>query len=43
MQNERIKKIASFIERVFQLTYATMVGKLIQQKKLNHCHGCAVQ
>ena len=27
---------ASFISYVFQLTYADMVDKLIQQEKLNH-------
>ena len=32
-----------FIGHVFQLTYAAMVDKLIQQEKLNHCHGCAIQ
>ena len=29
------RRIASFIGHVFQLTYAAMVGKLIQQEKLN--------
>ena len=37
------QRIASFIGHVFQLTYAAMVNKLIQQEKLNHCHGCAIQ
>ena len=37
------QKIASFIGHVFQLTYAATVDKLIQQEKLNHCHGCAIQ
>ena len=33
-------KITSFIGHVFQLTsYAVLVDKLIQQEKLNHCHG----
>ena len=33
------QRIASFISYVFQLTYADMVHKLIQQEKLNHCYG----
>ena len=37
------QKIASFIGYVFQLTYAATVDKLIQQEKLNRCHGCAIQ
>ena len=37
------QRIASFIGHVIQLTYAAMVDKLIQQEKLNHCHGCAIQ
>ena len=37
------QKIASFIGHVFQLTYAAKVDKLIQQEKLNRCHGCAIQ
>ena len=37
------QRIASFIGHVFQLTYADMVDKLIQQQKLNRCHGCAIQ
>ena len=37
------QKIASFIGHVFQLTYAAMVDKLIQQEKLNRCHDCSVQ
>ena len=33
-------RLASFIRHVFQLTsYAVLVDKLIQQEKLNHCHG----
>ena len=33
-------RLASFIGHVFQLTsYAVLVDKLIQQEKLNHCHG----
>ena len=37
------QRIASLIGHVFQLTYAAMVYKLIQQEKLNHCHCCAIQ
>ena len=37
------QRIASFIGHVFQLTYAALVDKLIQQEKLNHWHGCAIQ
>ena len=28
---------------MFQLIYAALADKLIQQQKLNHCHGCAIQ
>ena len=37
------QRIASFTGHVFQLTYAALVDKLIQQEKLNHCDGCAIQ
>ena len=37
------QRIASFIGDVFQLTYAALIDKLIQQEKLNRCHGCAIQ
>ena len=33
------QKIASFIGHVFQLTYAALIDKLIQQDKPHHCHG----
>ena len=33
----------SLIGHVFQLTYAATVDKLIQEEKLNRCHGCAIQ
>ena len=39
----QLLRIANFIGHVFQLTYAGTVDKLIQQQKLNHCHGCAIQ
>ena len=37
------QRIASLIGHIFQLTYANMVDELIQEEKLNHCHGCAIQ
>ena len=37
------QRIASFIGHVFQPNCAAMVDKIIQQQKLNHCHGCAIQ
>ena len=37
------RKIASIIGHVFQLTYAAMFDTLIQEEKLNRCHGCAIQ
>ena len=37
------QRIAGFIGDVFQLTYAALIDKLIQQEKLNRCHGCAIQ
>ena len=37
------QRVASLIGHVFQLTYAAMVDKLIQQEKPNRCHGCAIQ
>ena len=37
------QRIASLIGHIFQLTYANMVDELIQEEKLNRCHGCAIQ
>ena len=37
------QRIAGCISDVFQLTYAALIDKLIQQEKLNCCHGCAIQ
>ena len=37
------QRVASLIGHVFQLTYAATVDKLIQEEKLNRCHGCAIQ
>ena len=37
------QRIASCIGDVFQLTYAGLIDKLIQQEKLNRCHSCAIQ
>ena len=38
-----LSSLLLFIGHVFKLTYADMVDKLIQQQKLNRCHGCAIQ
>ena len=27
----------------FQRTYAALIDKLIEQEKLNRCHGCSIQ
>ena len=37
------QRIAIFIGHVFQLSYAAMVDKLIQQEKLNRFYGFAIQ
>jgi len=37
------QKHVSLVARVFQLTYAAMLDRLIQKEKLNGCHGCVVQ
>ena len=37
------QSIAGLIGHIFQLTYANMVDELIQEEKLNRCHGCAIQ
>ena len=36
-------RIAGLIGHIFQLTYVNMVDELIQEEKLNRCHGCAIQ
>ena len=36
------QRIASLIGHIFQLTYAIMVDELIQEEKLNRCHGCGI-
>ena len=43
VQKVQPQRIASFIAHVFQMTYAALVDKLIQQEELNHCYGCAIQ
>ena len=43
MEKVQRQRISSFIGLVFQLTYVALVDKLIQQEKLNHCDGCAIQ
>ena len=37
------KKIATIIGHVFQLTYAAFFDKLVQEEKVNRCHGCVIQ
>ena len=37
------KKLATIIGYVFYLTYAAFFDKLVQEEKVNRCHGCAIQ
>ena len=37
------KKVATIIGYVFQLTYAAFFDKLVQEEKVNRCHGCTIQ
>ena len=37
------KKVATIIGHVLQLTYAAFFDKLVQEEKVNRCHGCAIQ
>ena len=37
------KKVAIIFEHVFQLTYAAFFDKLVQEEKVNRCHGCTIQ
>ena len=37
------KKVATIIGHVFQLTYAAIYDKLVQEEKVNRCHGCTIQ
>ena len=37
------KKVATIIGHVFQLTYAAFFDKLVQEEKVNRCHGCVIQ
>ena len=37
------EKVAIIIGHVFQLTYAAFFDKLVQDEKVNRCHGCAIQ
>ena len=39
----QLKKVATIIGHVFQLTYAAYCDKLFQEEKVNRCHGCAIQ
>ena len=37
------KKVATIIGHVFQLTYAAIFDKFVQEQKVNRCHGCTIQ
>ena len=37
------KKVATIIGHVFQLTYTAFFDKLVQEEKVNRCHGCTFQ
>ena len=37
------KKVATIIGHVLQLTYAAFFDKLVQEEKVNRCHGCTIQ
>ena len=37
------KKVATIIGHLFHLTYAAFFDKLVQEEKVNRCHGCAIQ
>ena len=37
------KKVATIIGHVFQLTYAAYCDKLVQEEKVNRCHGCTIR
>ena len=37
------KKVATIIGHVFQLTYAAIFDKLVQEEKVNRCRGCTIQ
>ena len=41
-QSQR-KKVATIIGHVFQLTYAAIFDKFVQEEKVNRCHGCTIQ
>ncbi|KAJ7358645.1 hypothetical protein OS493_022078 [Desmophyllum pertusum] len=36
------QRVVSLVGHVFQLTYAAMCDKLIQEEKLNRCNGCTI-
>ena len=40
---EKSKKVATIIGHEFQLTYAAFFNKLVQEEKVNRCHGCTIQ
>ena len=37
------KKVATLIGHVFQLTYVAFFDKLVQEEKVNRCHGGTIQ
>ena len=37
------KKVASIIGHVFEPTYAAFFDKLVQEEKVDRCHGCTIQ
>ena len=43
MEENRQQKFVSLVAHVLQLTYAAMPDRLIQEEKLNGCHGCVIQ
>ena len=43
MEKNQQQKFVSLFARVLQLTYAAMLDGLIQEEKLNGCHGCVIQ
>ena len=36
------KQAASLVGHVFQLTFAALCDKLVQEEKVNNCYGCAI-
>ena len=42
-KNNQQQKFVNLVARVLQLTYAAILDRLIQEGKLNGCHGCVTQ